>query len=63
MSEIVMVLEKLASNVNNPKIIHKLIYNQPDEVKRAFLMNDAESLKKLISTVEYLANESHVVQI
>lgn len=56
-------LEKLATNAHHQVNLDNLISMLPIEFKNAYLMNDAESLKMQISDIDYLANESFVVQI
>lgn len=59
----VKFLEQLAKNAHHQINIGGLINQLPEEIKNAFLMNNAESLKMKISDTDYFANESHVVQV
>lgn len=59
----VKFLEKLATNSHHQIDLNKLMIALPIEFKYAYLMNDSEKLKSFLSDIDYLANESHVVQI
>jgi hypothetical protein len=52
----VTFLEQLANHTHHGAAINELISKQSDEIKKAFLANDTESLKRQISGVECCAN-------
>ena len=60
--DIVTIFEKLANSAHYRSRMNELIAEQPEEIKKAFLTNDGESLKKQYSDEGYLANTSHIVQ-
>ncbi|MBX3710191.1 MAG: hypothetical protein KIT56_02680 [Gammaproteobacteria bacterium] len=59
----VKFLETLATKPHHQINLVSLMSLLPVEIKKAYLMNDVEAIKLLISDIDYLANESHVVQI
>ena len=60
--DIVKFLEQLANNVHYGKIIVSSFNEQSEEIKKAFLTNDIQLLKKQFQTDEYLAHSTRVVQ-
>jgi len=56
-------LERLAKTAYYSQDMKELVLSLPAETRKAFLHNDAECLKKQLSTAEHFPNESHVVQV
>ncbi len=61
--EIIEFLKKLATNSHHRVNANCLVNEMPDAFKKAYLQNDAEAIKQQLAGDDYLANESHVVQI
>lgn len=61
--DIIKFFEKLATHSHHKINSNSLTDKLPVEIKNAYLTRDTEALKSLLSGDEYLANESHVVQI
>jgi hypothetical protein len=59
----VSFLEKLANNVHHAEIVGELISVQSDQIKEAFLANNAENLKKQLSPTERFADNVAVVSV
>jgi superoxide dismutase len=59
----VAFLEQLANNTHHGAAINELVNKQSDEIKKAFLANDTESLKKQISDTEHFANNVAVAYV
>jgi hypothetical protein len=56
-------LEQLAKNTSYGEETHKLISEQPNEIQKAYLENDAEFIKNKFSNVGYLATATQVIEI
>ncbi len=63
MKNLVTLLEELAEHAEPHVHNMKLINSLPNDLQPIFLANDAEALKKQLSSTERFANESHVFQI
>jgi len=58
----VTFLEKLANNTHHSAILHKLINNQSEVVKKALETNDVALLRKQFASIDFLADVETVVQ-
>ncbi len=61
--DIIKFLETLATHSHHKIYLDNLMEKLPLNIKNAYLTNDANTLKFLLSDIDYLANESHVVKI
>lgn len=61
--DILTLLEHLANNAHYHSTIDQLVNDQPNDIKLAFLTNDASQLKNQLGDTSNLADKSHVVQI
>lgn len=61
--DIIKFLETLATHSHHKVHLDSLMEKLPLNAKNAYLMNDANTLKFMLSDIDYLANESHVVKI
>lgn len=61
--DIIRFFEGVAANSHPHVNLEILLENFPAEIKNAFLNNDIETLRLLISDTDCLANESHVAYI
>jgi hypothetical protein len=59
-NSIIALLEKLAQYPEHHPERSKLLNSLPLDLQNIFLSNDAEALKKQLSSVDRFANESHV---
>jgi hypothetical protein len=58
----VKFLENLANHTHYSKNISSLINRQPSATKKAFLNKNTKQLQQQISSQEYFAHETHVIQ-
>lgn len=61
--DIVKFLETLATHSHHKIHLDNLMDKLSVDIKNAYLTNDTDTLKSLLSDIDYLANESHVVKI
>jgi hypothetical protein len=61
--DIVKFFETLATHSHHKIHLNSLMEKLSVDIKNAYLMNDTDALKSLLSDIDYLANESHVVKI
>ena len=63
MMAIIVLLEQLASNAHHRMSIDQLISMQSNEVQKAFITNDAASLKSQLGNIKNLADRCTVFQV
>jgi hypothetical protein len=56
-------LEQLANNTSFSEEAHKLISEQPNEIRIAYLENNAEFIKNKFPHVGYLASTTQVIEM
>ena len=61
--DILSLLEHLAENTHFCANICELLELQPDKIKKAFLSNDAVSLKNQLGDTKNLSDRSIIVQL